>query len=157
MVNHPQLFAFVPAGGKVVSSAFSVPFKTLAVALIAPALIWAGQMWAEGSVALTLQSGGWLLAALCLLVYTGWYILNGKTTLSSTTIEQTWVWHKRAEINQLAYVKLIRIKGLDWLVAPRLYTKSYAGKLAIFYASAPALLVEFERLETELKALRTRR
>ena len=157
MLNHPQLFAFVPAGGKVVSSAFSMPFKALAVALIAPALIWAGQMWIEGSVASTLQSGGWLLAALCLLVYTGWFILNGKTTLSCTTIEQTWVWRKRAEINQLAYVKLIRIKGLDWLVAPRLYTKTYSGKLAIFYASAPALLVEFERLEAELKALRTRR
>lgn len=153
----PELFAFKPTGGRMESSSFSVPFKVLAAALITPALVWAGQLWLSGTIALTLASSGWLLAALCLMVYTGWYIFNGKTTLDNITLEQTWVWHKRAELRQLAYVKLIRMRSLEWLVAPRLYTKTYAGKLAIFYASSPAMLVEFQRMENELKALRVRR
>ena len=153
----PELFSFTPVGGRVESSAFSVPFKVLATALIAPALIWGWQLWASGTIALTLASSGWLFAALCLMVYTGWYIFNGRTTLDNFTLEQTWMWHKRAELRQLAYVKLIRMRGLEWLIAPRLYTKTYAGKLAIFYASSPDMLVEFQRMEAELKALRLRR
>lgn len=156
-MSGPELFAFQPAGGRIESSAFSFPFKALASALITPALVWGWQLWSDGMIVWTLSSSGWLVAALCLMVYTGWYIFNGKTTLDNITLEQTWVWHKRAELRQLAYVKLIRIRGLDWLIAPRLYTKTYAGKLAIFYASSPAMLAEFERMETELKALRSRR
>lgn len=153
----PELFSFTPSGGRVESSAFSVAFKVLATALIAPAVIWGGQLWFSGTIAPTLASSGWLFAALCLMVYTGWYIFNGKTTLDNATLEQTWVWHKRAELRQLAYVKLIRVRGFEWLIAPRLYTKTYSGKLAIFYAASPAMLVEFERMESELKALRIRR
>ena len=153
----PELFSFTPTGGRVESSAFSLPFKVLATAMIAPAVIWGGQLWTSGTIVMTLASSGWLFAALCLMVYTGWYIYNGKTTLDNITLEQTWVWHKRAELRQLAYVKLIRIRGFDWLIAPRLYTKTYAGKLAIFYAASPTMLAEFQRMEAELKALRVRR
>jgi hypothetical protein len=153
----PELFTFTPTGGRVESSAFSVPFKVLATALIGPAVVWGWQLWSSGTIAPTLASSGWLFAALCLMLYTGWYIFNGKTTLDNITLEQTWVWHKRAELRQLAYVKLIRMRGFEWLVAPRLYTKTYAGKLAIFYAASPAMLVEFERMENELKTLRIRR
>lgn len=156
-MSSPELFAFAPKGGRIESSAFSTPFKILATALIAPAVVWGWQLWSSGTIALTLASSGWLFAALCLMLYTGWYIFNGKTTLDNTTLEQTWVWHKRAELRQLAYVKLIRMRGLEWLIAPRLYTKTYAGKLAIFYAASPAMLVEFQRMESELKALRIRR
>ena len=153
----PELFAFTPTGGRVESSAFSVSFKVLATALITPAVAWGWHMWSSGIIAWTLASSGWLFAALCLMLYTGWYIFNGKTTLDNITLEQTWVWHKRAELRQLAYVKLIRVRGFEWLIAPRLYTKTYAGKLAIFYAASPAMLVEFQRMESELKALRVRR
>ena len=153
----PELFTFTPTGGRVESSAFSVPFKVMAAALIAPAVAWGWHMWSTGTIAWTLASSGWFFAALCLMLYTGWYLFNGKTTLDNVALEQTWVWHKRAELRQLAYVKLIRMRGFDWLIAPRLYTKTYAGKLAIFYASSPAMLVEFQRMEAELKALRIRR
>jgi hypothetical protein len=153
----PELFTFTPTGGRVESSAFSVPFKILATALIGPAVVWGWQLWSSGTIALSLASSGWLFAALCLMLYTGWYIFNGKTTLDNITLEQTWMWHKRAELRQLAYVKLIRMRGFEWLVAPRLYTKTYAGKLATFYAASPAMLVEFERMENELKTLRIRR
>lgn len=112
-------------------------------------------MWLDGLLILTMQSSGWLLAALCMMVVTQWYILRGKTSLDESALQQSWVWNKRVELKDLAYAKLIRIRGLDWLIAPRLYTKTLSGKLTVFYASKPAMLMEFERLETAIKALRT--
>lgn len=150
----PQVFAFAPKGGRIECSAFSTPFKALAVALVTAAMIWAFKMWIDGVLIFTLQSSGWLIAALCMMAYTEWHILRGKTTLDNTALQQSWVWSKRTELRDLAYAKLIRVQGLDWLIAPRLYTKTFSGKLAVFYAAAPAMLSEFQRLEQELKAVR---
>lgn len=92
-----------------------------------------------------------------MMAYTEWHIVRGKTTLDSTCLQQSWVWAKRTELRDLAYAKLIRVRGLDWLIAPRLYTKTFSGKLAVFYAAAPEMLAEFQRLEQELKTLRNQR
>lgn len=148
------VFAFTPAGGRIQCSAFSTPFKALAVALVTLAMVWGWQMWAKGLLEPTLQSSGWIIAALCMMAYTEWHILRGKTTLDGTALQQSWVWSKRTELRDLAYAKLIRVRGLDWLIAPRLYTKTFSGKLAVYYAAAPAMLTEFQRLEQELKAVR---
>lgn len=149
-----SVLAFTPAGGRIECSAFSTSFKTLAVGLVTLAIVWAWKMWVDGLLLLNLQSSGWLMAALCMMAYTEWHILRGKTTLDSKALEQSWVWRKRTELQDLAYAKLIRVRGLEWLIAPRLYTKTFSGKLAVFYAAAPAMLTEFERLEKELTALR---
>ena len=155
-MTNTATFSFAPAGGQIVCSAFSATFKFLATVLVAAAVAWGWHMWANGLIELTLTSSGWLIAALCMMVYTNWYIVTGKTKLSIEALEQSWVWNKRITLNELAFVKLIRVRPLDWLIAPRLYTKTFSGKLAIFYAADPAMLAEFERLEYELKLLRTR-
>ena len=150
------LFSFDPNGGRLECSAFSTPFKVLAVVLVTAAVAWGLHMWVNGLIEATLASSGWLFAALCMMVYTQWYIVTGKTRLSSEALEQSWVWNKRTPLNELAFAKLIRLRGFDWLIAPRLYTKTFSGKLAVFYAADKAMLAEFERLEHELKAVRTR-
>ena len=150
------LFSFDPTGGCLECSAFSTPFKVLAVVLVTAAVAWGLHMWVNGLIEATLASSGWLFAALCMMVYTQWYIVTGKTRLSSEALEQSWVWNKRTPLNELAFAKLIRLRGFDWLIAPRLYTKTFSGKLAVFYAADKAMLAEFERLEHELKAVRTR-
>ncbi len=144
-------FSFQPQDGPVASPAFSWPFKLLAVALIAMALGWATHMWSTGLLEWSLRSSGWFLAALGMMSYTVWHILNGKTTLDGTALQQTWVWRKRVELHELAYVKLIRVRGFEWLIAPRLYTKTFSNKLAVFYAISPAMLQEFQRIEQALK------
>ena len=78
----------------------------------------------------------------------------GVTRFNAQGIEQSWMWRKRVELKDLAYAKVIRIRGLEWLIAPRLYTKTFGGKLFIFYAAAPGMLAEFKRLEQTLAALR---
>jgi hypothetical protein len=147
-------FVFAPQSERLECAAFSGPFKAIAVVLVTMALLWAVQMWSSGLIALTLESSGWLAAALAMMLYTQWHILRGKTTLSATTLEQTWVWRKQVSLADLAYAKLIRVRGLEWLIAPRLYTKTFSNKLAVFYATSPTMLAELQRLEQALKQAR---
>jgi hypothetical protein len=70
-------------------------------------------------------------------------------------IHQSWLWDKQMELRELAYAKLIRIPGLDWLIAPRLYARTLNGKFAVFYTADRAMLEEFERLVQELREFRT--
>ena len=100
------------------------------------------------------QELSWALAALGLMAYTLWHILRSKTTLDTRALHQTWLWDKELPLRDLAYVRLIRIPGLDWLIAPRLYARTLLGKFAVFYAADPHLLAEFGRLREELKAFR---
>jgi hypothetical protein len=88
------------------------------------------------------------------MVYTLWCILSSVTTLTPTHLKQTFVWNKELELRELAYVKLIRVPGLDWLIAPRLYCRTLLGKFAVFYTADKAMLAEFERLRDELSAFR---
>ncbi|MGH6627153.1 MAG: hypothetical protein ACRECD_11560, partial [Burkholderiaceae bacterium] len=76
------------------------------------------------------------------------------TRIDSEALSQTWVWDKKMELRELAYGKLIRVRGLEWLIAPRLYVRTLLGKFAVFYAADPALIAEFERLVKELKEFR---
>jgi len=47
------------------------------------------------------------------------------------------------------------VRGLEWLIAPRLYVRTLMGKFAVFYASSPEMVAEFERLVSELKTFRS--
>ncbi len=125
--------------------------------LVSLVVVWGWRMWAAGQIEANLHSSGWLLATLAMMAYTEWHIFKGKTSLDSTTLQQSWMWHKRVELCELAYAKLFRIRGLDWLIAPRLYTKTFSGKLAAFYAAGPDMLAEFQRLELALNARLTQR
>jgi hypothetical protein len=150
-VSDSPPFSFTPEGGRVECSAFTKPFKALAVLLVSSALIWGWRMWADGVLEANWRSSGWLLAALAMMAYTEWHILKGKTSLDSTTLKQSWMWNKQVSLQDLAYARLFRVRGLDWLIAPRLYVKTHSGKMAAFYAADPLMLTEFKRLAIELQ------
>lgn len=135
-------------------SAFTNTFKGLTATAVSAVLVWTWKMWMEGVLVMTWASSGWLGAAVCMMAYTAWFILRGTTVLDGQAIEQSWVWKKRVLLAELAYAKLIRVPGLEWLIAPRLYTKTFSNKLSLFYASDPAMLSELERLSDELQAHR---
>jgi hypothetical protein len=80
--------------------------------------------------------------------------LTSITTLTGSTLEQTFVWNKKVELRELAYVKLIRVPGLDWLIAPRLYCRTLLGKFSVFYAADTQMIADFERMRDELSAFR---
>ena len=139
--------------------AFTVLFRLVATLFVFGLEIWMYYLWQAGQLTpagmSTAAALGWPLAALGVMIYTWWQIITSHTTLTSKKLHQSWIWDKEMEIGELAYGKLIRVPGLDWLVAPRLYVRTLLGKFAVFYAADPAMLKEFERLIVELKAFRS--
>lgn len=120
--------------------------------MVTLAAAWIWQLWSQGVLQAHWQSGGWLLAALSMMLAMEWYILRGRTRLTADALEQDWVWRKRVVLSELAYVKLIRVPGLDWLIAPRLYTRSVGNKLTVIYLTGDAMLSEMRRLEQHVSA-----
>ncbi|WP_395685640.1 hypothetical protein [Caenimonas koreensis] len=152
----PPPFRFTPSDGPSIEGpAFSWSFKALVTALVFGMVFWFIQLWVNGKV-----SGGavsilsWFLAALAMILYTWWCMVRSVTTLNAQELRQTWMWQKKMELRELAYCKLIRVRGLEWLIAPRLYARTLMGKFAVFHCADPRMLAEFERLVAELKAFR---
>ncbi len=156
----PPPFRFTPTEAGRSCPAFTRAFKALAIFIVSSASLWLASLWLaslwQAGALGTGQSTGlvWLLSALALMLYTGWHILSSRTQLDATLLQQTWVWDKKLELRELAYGKLIRVRGLDWLIAPRLYARTLLGKFAVFYAADPVLLADFERLVREVAEFR---
>ena len=145
-------------GDMVKAHAFSRTFRLLATGLVAGTASWMYHLWSAGKLVPAgsdpLVAVGWPLAALALMAYTWWHIQTSRTTLTAQGLHQSWMWDKKMELRELAYGRLVRLPGFDWLIAPRLYVRTLLGKFAVFYTANPALLAEFERLIAELKAFR---
>ncbi len=145
------------------SRAFSRPFQLLATMIVMGCGYWLYSFWMDGQFAPKQGSSAasqvfyWYLAAFALMLYTLWCIQTSVTTLSATALDQSFVWNKHVELSDLAYAKLIRVPGLDWLIAPRLYCRTLLGKFSVFYACDTAMIKEFERLRDELKIFRQTR
>jgi hypothetical protein len=124
----------------------------MAVALLSGLAFWAYQLHGAQMVGTDYL---WLWAAWSIMAYTVGHLLMGKTKLTAQSLEQTWIWHKKVELRDLAYVKLIRVPGLDWLIAPRVYVRTLMGKFTVIYACHPDMIEEFQRMSAELKAFRS--
>ena len=153
----PPPFRFeLPDGQPLQGPAFSPAFKFIATVLVAVTLGWFIQLWLAGKV-----SGGivsilsWFLAALAMMGYTWWCIVRSITRIDGDALAQTWMWNKKMALRDLAYGKLIRVRGLEWLIAPRLYLRTLEGKFSVFYAADPYMIAQFERLVAQLKAFRS--
>lgn len=141
-----------PAAEPVIhSEAFSPSFKVLAVLITVGCAAWLVAMARSGLLG---QGGnqtlGWFAAAVLLMGWTLWHILRSKTTLSTQLLHQSWIWDKQIARADIAYARLIRIPGLTWLVAPRLYVRTMEGKFAVFYAAERPMIAAFEKMETSV-------
>lgn len=132
--------------------AYSIAFKSIAVGVVLVSAGWVFGLWKSGilefgSSAAQQETGViWLSMVLGLMAYTLWHILKSRTALASDGLRQSWLWDKQVLFKELAYIKLIRIPGLDWLIAPRVYTRNLSGKSAVFYVADHAMLAEVNRL-----------
>jgi hypothetical protein len=140
------------AQGQIISGkAFSVAFRVMALLLVEGVAWWAYVLWSNGKLGNTLNSSQlWLLAALVLMFITVFYVFRSVTSVSNSHLKQSWIWNKEMSVSDLAYVKLIRLRGFDWLIAPRLYARTHGGKFASFYASTPEVLNQFEKISYKL-------
>ena len=132
--------------------AFSLPFRILALLLVEGVAWWGYVLWNHGKLGTSVTTSAlWLLAALILMCVTVFFVFRSVTSISASHLKQSWIWDKEMLIADLAYVKLIRIKGFDWLIAPRLYARTHGGKFASFYAANANVLRQFELLSAKLK------
>ena len=154
----PPPFVFRPEGGQRRAPAFSRFFRSIATLVVFGSASWGYTLWRAGKLTpegtATAVAIGWPLAALAVMLYTWWHIQTSRTTLSAEALHQSWMWDKKMDLRDLAYGKIVRVRGLEWLIAPRLYVRTLLGKFAVFYTADPGLLAEFERLVVELKAFR---
>ncbi|MGJ3703928.1 hypothetical protein [Variovorax sp. AFSI2.2] len=152
----PAPFRFEPSGGDAVEGqAFSLPFKLLATVIVGGCAFWLAQLWSVGALGTAKTGGlGWFLAGIALMGWTWFHIMTSRTRIDRQGLHQRWIWDKQMAFDDLAFGKLIRVRGLDWLIAPRLYVRTLVGKFAVFYAATPELIAEFERLVAELKQAR---
>ena len=153
----PPPFVFRTSQPALPGPAFSHAFKILATAVVFACAASLAQAWLSSRAAGAAAGGGWFIAGLLLMLYTWWHILKSETRIDDTGLYQSWMWDKHLELRELAYCKMIRVKGLDWLIAPRLYARTLTGKFAVFYAASPKMISEFERLAKELKDFRSAR
>lgn len=140
-------------GRKISGKAFSVSFRILALLLVEGVAWWGYLLWSNGKLGSSVTTSAlWLLAALVLMCITVFYVFRSETSVTDSLLRQSWIWNKEMHVAELAYVKLIRLRGFDWLIAPRLYARSHSGKFTTFYAANTEVLKQFEQISLKLKS-----
>jgi hypothetical protein len=131
--------------------AFGTGYRLIASALMISLTLW-GIKLAMSTEASLLNRNLVLLALLAfgLLLYMWWVMMRSVTTLTRNTLSQTWFWQKSASLDQISYVRFMRWRGLEWLIAPRLYVRTGPGPFASYYAASPELWAEFEAMARQL-------
>lgn len=151
----PPPFVFSPQAGSVEGPAFPVLIKCLAVLMAVGCGAWLAQLWITNQPVIHSRSAGlWFVAAQAMITCMAWFIVRSRTRLDATRLHQVWVGDKVMPLADLAFAKFIRVRGLEWLIAPRLYVRTLSGKFAVFYIASPEVRSECERLITELSNFR---
>ena len=152
-------FVFEPASSPVEGAAFSQTFHVLTGIMVLGLGAWLVHLWQQGKFGDpaqldSIRMAGWFILGWGLLVWTAWQVRLSRTRMDTAGLFQSWIWNKSMPYEQLAYTQLIRVKGLEWLIAPRFYVRTLSGKFAVLYIADPALQRECARLASELEAFR---
>lgn len=81
-----------------------------------------------------------------MLTYTAWVIHQSRLHLDKDLIRQDWIWTKQLKVSDLVFIQVIRIPFLEWLLAPRVYARTFQGKSVFFYCSDRKVLSEMSRM-----------
>ena len=155
----PAPFRFEPRDGIAEGAAFSRSFQGITLLTVLGSGYWLLSLWQMGKFGGNtglegLRTAGWFILGWFLLAWTAWHVLQSRACLDAKGLHQTWIWDKHMAYDELAYAKLIRIRGLEWFMAPRFYVRTLVGKFAVFYVTDALVLDECERLSKELQAFR---
>ncbi|QHE84720.1 hypothetical protein [Hydrogenophaga sp. BPS33] len=127
----------------------SFPRSTQVLATVAVVALLASAWKARSALAaMTLPSEVLLLAGLAAVVVVWGYlnILFSTTRISNDAISQGWLWRTSVQLRDIAQVKLLRFKPLDFLVAPRLVVRAGALGNTTFHMADPAVLAMVDLL-----------
>lgn len=152
-------FRFTPsAGPSMEGPAYSWAFRAGTALFVASLGFWLALVWlAEESRG---HGGGgllaWFFAAFAMCTFFLYWILKSRTRIDSDALQQSWYTDKRVSIADLKEIGILRVRGLEWLVTPRVHARTLMGKFTVFHVADRALLAECERLSHELKTFRRR-
>ncbi len=82
------------------------------------------------------------IAALC-VVWVGYWIVYSRTRLEGDVLIQTWLWNKRVSAQEVAQLKLVHIRMLERVIAPRLLVRRRYGGMTWFHSADASVLVAF--------------
>jgi len=126
------------------SAAFPPLLRTLAVVLVVD--LFAFALWSLPSLRSTSWSASSLfvfgVAGVC-VTWVGYWIVYSRTRLEGDVLTQTWLWDKRVRAEDVAQLKLVHIRMLERVIAPRLLVRRRFGGITWFHAYDPQVLVAF--------------
>lgn len=155
----PAPFRFQPVTDVVEGPAFSRAFQAITLLTVLGSGYWLLSLWQQGKFGGStgidgLRAAGWFILGWFLLAWTAWHVMQSRARIDAQGLHQTWIWDKHMAFDELAYAKLIRIRGLEWFMAPRFYVRTLMGKFAVFYVTDALVIAECERLSQELQTFR---
>jgi hypothetical protein len=142
-----HIYNVTPASG----AAFGVFFKLLAIGMAAGIALWFAYLYQLGRFGdAGLKGIGLLLVGVAMVLYFAWHIARSRCSVDEQAIEQTWMWQRRYLLADVVFIKLLGVRSLDWLVAPRAYLRLADGKFAFVYFSGAPLRTAFEQLTQQM-------
>jgi len=82
------------------------------------------------------------LAMVC-ITWVGYWILNSRTRLDGDVLTQTWLWTKKENAADVAQLKLVHLRWLDRVIAPRLLVRRRNGAITWVHSADANLLTGF--------------
>jgi hypothetical protein len=87
---------------------------------------------------------GLLAAALVAAGY--WSVMRGRTAIDGQEIRHSGLPPRRVALADIAQIKLVRLRGLEWLVTPRLVVQARGLGSSSFHCADAGVLDAFEQL-----------
>lgn len=142
---------FTPRSAQLIGPAFGIGFRVIASSLMVILTVWGIRVLMDPALGpFDRNIVGGALLAYGLLLYMWWTMMRSTTTLTDSMLSQTWFWSKSVPLAQISYAKFLRLRGLEWLVAPRIYVRTGPGPFVSFFAASPEMWEEFEAMAREL-------
>ena len=147
-VASPALpYPYTPPSQALSGPAFGPVFKAMAWAILLGLGAWIWRLQPDWRT----SQGAWVAVAWAMLAFIAWNIQRSRIVLDADKIEQTWMWRRRLSLSELALVKVMRVRGLEFLIAPRIYARNLGSTFTFFYCADKAMLDEFARLAEALR------
>jgi hypothetical protein len=140
-------YPYQPLAQAMSAPAFGPVFKALAWFILLTLLVWFWRLDIDWHS----QQGALSAVVWSMMAFMVWHIQRSRVKLDADAIEQTWMWRRRVTLRELAFVKVMRVRGLEFLIAPRIYVRNLGGTFSFFYCHDRAMLDEFSRLAEALK------
>jgi hypothetical protein len=61
-------------------------------------------------------------------------------------LSQGWLLQTRVPLTDITRVKFLRVRGLDWLLAPRMVTRAHLRGAVTFWSADPRVIERMDRL-----------